>query len=179
MPVKKHAPLFIDSIDRNEKGIWQLISMNSVLEAKQSHRAWEWEKKHSETRGMRWAVVEDWADLSPRSISLNLTEGWETFAWNLTPPSHHLKKKKNTSKKVRGGKKQTKKLLDNKVNMCKEAGPYLACEWKSHQIWKRIDNRTYNHKSIMHTRVAYNVWQHSTVHCTRGSLSDNEIQNSG
>lgn len=43
------------------------------------------------------------------------------------------KKKKNTSKKVRG-EKQTKKLLDNKVNMCKEAGPYLACEWKSHQI---------------------------------------------
>lgn len=35
----------------------------------------------------------------------------------------------------------------------------------------------YNHKSIMHTKVAYNVWQHSTLHCTRGSLSDNKIQN--
>lgn len=29
----------------------------------------------------------------------------------------------------------------------------------------------------MHTKVAYNVWQHSTLHCTRGSLSDNKIQN--
>lgn len=44
------------------------------------------------------------------------------------------KKKKKHLEESEGGKKQTKKLLDNKVNMCKEAGPYLACEWKSHQI---------------------------------------------
>lgn len=155
-----------------------------MSEAKQSH--WQ-EGGNAVRRGgdeRRWRTVQKKSHQISRlsANSPNRTERWEMFAWNLTPPPHHRKHIPHTSKKT--GKKKKKRTFqitlsfkDNSQHV--QRGRALACLWKSHQIWYRIDNRTYNHKSIMHTKVAYNVWQHSTIHCTRGSLSDNEIQNSG
>lgn len=98
---------------------------------------------------------------------------WQIWHLHLTVP--------NTEDFKENEKKKTVQVAlsfkDNSQHV--QRGRALACLWKGLQIWYRIDNRTYNHKSVKHTEVAYNVWQHSTIHCTRGSLSDNKIQNSG
>lgn len=88
--------------------------MNSVLEAKQSHRAWEWEKKHSETRGMRWAVVvEDRADLSPLVDFSESHPGVRDICVKSDAsisPFKKTKPKKKHLEESEGGEKQTKKL---------------------------------------------------------------------
>lgn len=92
--------------------------------------------------------------------------GYEIFTCQLTPPPH-FKENKNHFREL---------LLSFKDNSRHvQRGWAEACLWWSHQVWTRMENWRYNHKSIVYTKVAYNVWPHSTIHHTRGSLSDNKM----
>lgn len=158
-----HEMFTMTNLDKQCLRIWK-------SEAKQSH----WQE---DGNAVRWTLVEDCAGKKNKKKKLQISHLPKIWHLHL-PIKTHLQKEIIVIIK----KKHFRKLwiLKTIVNMCKEQG--LKPVWgkkKSHQIWRRIENWTYNHKSIMHTKAGYNVWQHNTIHCTRGSLSDNEIQNSG